>query len=497
MDRSSLEARRVGRRDRVTPRRSFLSTLGIGSIAFAAGLGLPSRARARFGEVPTGVRLPFVGAESVLEIFLVGGLSHWESLYATEAYGRSDGLQLYTYRDAIAAELAACGVSLDRLVQPLGLDALGASVGLGPLAHPLWSRPDVLARSRVIVLSHGVQPHEGAVPLALTGKPLGHAAGAGLGAHVQRHLLQRDAWASGVPASWVLGEPTFNAQAAVATGLHPGSARPLHVRDVASLATAFERIDTDVASLDRLVLASSAELVRRHPGSRALSDLLVARSTLERSSTISELAASVTVAPPPITHCGMDGTSETRRALFVAARLLGDPARRVRHVCVLDRGLVPAPGGGGYDTHGDHARVQTTNATHVLSALAERIARPGETGADLIDLDRTLVIVHSEFGRTPGREGTSGRDHYPYAYPIAMIGGPITAGRGGIEGAIDAAAVAHGASTPAEARAAALLAMGIWPFAPEAFGVGDVGGAAHADEAAGSLARRFLGWELT
>lgn len=467
--------------------------------ASAAGLTLGSASRASaaaFGALPPGLVLPFAAAESVLEVFCVGGLSHWESFYAVEARGRSEGLQLHTYLGPMLAELESCGVSPPSPWQPLGVDALGAEVGLGPLAHALWSRDDLLARLRLVVLSHDVQPHEGAVPLALTGRPLGHRAAAGLGAHIQRFFVERDGASSGVPRSWVIGRNLFNAQAAVATGHHPGAARPLHVRDLRDLATAFARGPEDPALLDRLAAVVAAPLDIRHPRSRALADLNVARGILARAPAIAAFAASVGEAPPPAQHCGLDASSDTRRALHIAARLLSDPQRRVRHVCVLDHGLIRAPGGGGYDTHSDHARVQAANATHALGTLAALIARPGHGAPGLIDLDRTLVIIHSEFGRTPGPEGATGRDHHPYAYPIAMLGGPIAAGFGGIAGAIDEGGSAVMAATPAEARAAAMLALGIWPFAPEGFGVGDVPGAWDAIEGADAVARRFLGREI-
>ncbi len=50
-------------------------------------------------------------------------------------------------------------------------------------------------------------------------------------------------------------------------------------------------------------------------------------------------------------------------------------------------------------------------------------------------LDDTLVVFATEFGRTPGSQGSDGRDHHPYAFSIWMAGGGI---RGGvIHGATD------------------------------------------------------------
>lgn len=43
-------------------------------------------------------------------------------------------------------------------------------------------------------------------------------------------------------------------------------------------------------------------------------------------------------------------------------------------------------------------------------------------------LDETLVVWATEFGRTPGAEGGSGRDHHPYGFSVWMAGGGIRAG---------------------------------------------------------------------
>jgi hypothetical protein len=43
-------------------------------------------------------------------------------------------------------------------------------------------------------------------------------------------------------------------------------------------------------------------------------------------------------------------------------------------------------------------------------------------------LDSTLVIVGTEFGRTPKINPTSGRDHWPRVYSTVMAGGGIKKG---------------------------------------------------------------------
>src|SRR6185436_12110054 len=50
-------------------------------------------------------------------------------------------------------------------------------------------------------------------------------------------------------------------------------------------------------------------------------------------------------------------------------------------------------------------------------------------------LDSTLVLLTTEFGRTPKVNGTAGRDHYPKVYSIVMAGGGIK--RGYVHGGTD------------------------------------------------------------
>ena len=43
-------------------------------------------------------------------------------------------------------------------------------------------------------------------------------------------------------------------------------------------------------------------------------------------------------------------------------------------------------------------------------------------------LDDTIVVFATEFGRTPGSQGSNGRDHHPYGFSVWMAGGGIKGG---------------------------------------------------------------------
>jgi hypothetical protein len=166
--------------------------------------------------------------------------------------------------------------------------------------------------------------------------------------------------------------------------------------------------------------------------------------------------------------------------------LLTHPTEPAAYVCVSDNGLVGAIGGGGYDTHTRNALDTATNFDHLLGSLLAMINAPGETDARKLSLDDTLIILNTEFGRTPLAQaaGSDGRNHHPAGYVTAFIGGPITAEQRGVYGAIGRDGLATAFGTPAENRIAALLATGIYPFSQDGFNIANAPGAASELDAA-------------
>lgn len=87
---------------------------------------------------------------------------------------------------------------------------------------------------------------------------------------------------------------------------------------------------------------------------------------------------------------------------------------------------------GGWDHHTNIARSIETNATPFDQAFAALISDLDERGM----LDRTMVMVSSEFGRTPKINKDAGRDHWPRVFSVAFAGGGFK--RGLIYGSSDA-----------------------------------------------------------
>jgi hypothetical protein len=79
---------------------------------------------------------------------------------------------------------------------------------------------------------------------------------------------------------------------------------------------------------------------------------------------------------------------------------------------------------GGWDHH-DNIRNGVSNEMPSFDQAFAALIRDLDTRGML---DSTLVMVTTEFGRTPKINGTSGRDHYPKVFSIVMAGGGIKQG---------------------------------------------------------------------
>jgi hypothetical protein len=90
-----------------------------------------------------------------------------------------------------------------------------------------------------------------------------------------------------------------------------------------------------------------------------------------------------------------------------------------------------AGGAGTWDAHGGLKANHTKNSLAVdqpIGGLLEDLERRGL-------LDETLVVFASEFGRTPGSQGSDGRDHHIFGFTVWMAGGGLK--RGVVHGATD------------------------------------------------------------
>lgn len=482
-------------------RRDFLKRLAAGGAGLAglSAFGIPqARAAGVWGSWPQASlagRLPVERqAKNVLEVFVNGGLSPWESLYvvAQPEYGQEKGHQWWTFQETaenLTDAVAACGASIDAAPQDFRVDANGAMVGLGPFIDPLRQRTDIVDRLRLHVMTHDLAIHVAGIPLGATGFRLGSPKLAGLGTAVSHAMGSADLDPTGEPYSYVFLTPVripgiLDPLAAV--GRHPSWARPVNLRVNAGVQFAF--------ALQRLGLGQAADSVDALNGyylnrfrdrltvggvdARAptLSHFMAAQANVENANVLAEVLEPALFRPEAADICGaaIDG-HYTRVALQLAAHVLTRPGTRTKHVTVVDSGTILHDGGlNAYDTHELHIRRTAPNLHTLSQELAAIINEPGEGDPRKLNLDETLVVINTEFGRSPGPQAGTGRNHWPQAYVTAMFGGPVGVEQQGIVGAIGPEGFATNALQPTETRAAVLAALGLYPFEAEAYEPTDI-----------------------
>ncbi len=79
----------------------------------------------------------------------------------------------------------------------------------------------------------------------------------------------------------------------------------------------------------------------------------------------------------------------------------------------------------GWDTHANNQEFTRKNAETLDPAIASLMKSLKER--DLYD--ETIVLVGTEFGRTPKQNGVAGRDHWPHGFSVLLGGGGIAGGR--------------------------------------------------------------------
>jgi hypothetical protein len=470
----------------------------------------------------------------MLEIFLLGGMSPWETFYTVPENGDPDkggayaGQQWWSFQTSqgwmsIPEWYDQCVGGNKPLYEPFATDAAGKTVNLGPLVHALRDRPDMLARMRVWVMAHTVEPHEVAIPFAVAGLGLGNLRMAGLGSHLQRHFSDKAPASRVAPYSYTINLSTINLShdgtGASSIGLHPASAQPIglqlgqdprmpHLLRRPSTAGYREHLDALVGYYTKRFQArltgNNGENLRA-PGFR---DFTVARDSMTNHAILSQLLSeelfqskTADLCPEHPLYLGTTtGLDETTTAIQMARHLLTAGENAPKYVQVLDGGLVTDPAGQGYDSHGAHVLQQGINVTHMCQALSDIVNKPGETDSSKLDLDQHFVLLNTEFGRGPIPEVTPanpyglGTNHWPWGYVVVGFGGFVDEERSGVVGAIGEDSHATSFFTPTEHRAAMLLAMGVWPFSEESFAVSEVRGATSELEAALALKAKVLGY---
>jgi hypothetical protein len=468
-------------------RRSLLKAGAVTGLGVGLGaLGLRSASATTWADLPAGIWPSGYTPPKILEIFCYSGLSQWENFWVAENIPGT--LDWQNFQTDVTNLHWHCGANPATSTQTLtfGNDLAGTRIDWGPATSPLW-RSDIFSKVRMVTMSHDFPVHEIGTPLALTGHRLGNPRLAGKGAAIQHRMMSMAPRAT--PYSYVLvpddlGAFGFGESAIAANGMHPGYAQPLTIKiGDSSFQTLLQRsqMSGEADQLIRSYQATSRDHLRFHGindpvRSSGFGSWSTAVDEVQNARNLNTLLSGVNLTVSNGRLCATNAVLEPAQApnkvrvsLDLATMLLTSGG--AQYVGVFDRGTnndIGSP----YDTHfPQNEQITATNLFNLCSLLADRI---DATGADptKINLSNTLIVIHSEFGRTPLIGVGGGRDHWPFGYAAILIGGPI--GTRSIGGAIDSggSAVANvGDFSPTDVHGAVLMAAGIDPFAPENFGV--------------------------
>jgi hypothetical protein len=424
---------RLSARCRGVTRRSFLADTGMGFTGLALGAMLFRDGAAQ--AAPANSLTPTVPkARSVIWIFLCGGVSHVESFDPKPELTRYAGKSIEDtpYKEVLDPKRVNANIiggnpshGGRKTIMPLqtGIKRYGQSgLAVGDWFRHVGECADDLAVVRslwTIHNDHGAQLtwHSGRHPREGGHPTLGSWISYGLGT-VNENL----------PEYVVLGEPTGDCCGGSWT-FGSGYLGPEY---------AGVRMTTNPKEPIPFV-SSSAHGIREDEQAEAFSLL----GRLNRLSGIDypddaqlrariksyELAFLMQRAVPETMQ--LDRESEATRKLYgldrpttrgfgelcLAARRLSE--RGVRFIQLFHGG----GGGGAWDAHSDILKNHTNLAEQVDLPIAGLLKDLKQRGM----LDDTLVVWGTEFGRTPGAEGT-GRDHHPQGFCAWLAGGGIKGG---------------------------------------------------------------------
>jgi Protein of unknown function (DUF1501) len=144
-----------------------------------------------------------------------------------------------------------------------------------------------------------------------------------------------------------------------------------------------------------------------------------------------ELAFHMQTTVPDVVNCEVE-SEETRRQYGLDDKVTEPFGRQ----CLVARRLVEKGvrfvqifhgsngSAGAWDAHSGLKKGHSTLCAQVDQPVAGLIKDLKARGL----LDETIVVIGTEFGRTPGAERTDGRDHHPYGFSVVLAGGGIQGG---------------------------------------------------------------------
>jgi len=430
-------------------RRAFLADLGMGFTGLALGDLLLSDGISRASESsvwtpPSGQPHFAPRCKNVIWIFLVGGLSHLESFDPKPALNEFAGQEIgqTPHKDVLTASFVNDNL---RVVVPNDAN--------GHIRHKLFPlQVGYQRRGQSGLEISDWWPHvaECADDLALVRSvwTTDNNHGAQLQFHTGRHVLEGQFPTIGSWIHYGLGSLNENLPRFVVLGTPIADCcGGIGAHGANYLGPEHSGVQLGIDPKQPLPFASPGSDVFREE-QQAEFDLL---GKLNRLSAVEypqdtairarikayELAFHMQTAVPGVVDCqgetaatqqlyGLDRkeTETFGRQCLVARRLVEQGVRFVQIFHGSNGGA------GAWDAHGglknNHAKL-CGEVDQPIAALLKDLKQRGM-------LEETMIVVGTEFGRTPGTQGSDGRDHHPFGFSVVMAGGGLKGG------------VAHGAT---------------------------------------------------
>ena len=397
-------------------RRDFLHQGGLGFGALALGDLLSADTCAAVPESPLAPRAAHGpgAAKSTIFLFMQGGPSQLETFDPKPVMTRYDGQLLpESLRDFDLAQINTADAKI--LAPQFSFKKYGQSgQEISSIFPRLAEHADKLAIIRS--MHHELFIHGSAMIMTHSGtRLLGHPS---IGSWVVYGL---GCESDDLPAYIAMTDGIFrNGASMYSSGFLPAVYQGTDMRIEGAPIQNLRRQSNISAREQRLILDRINSWNREHRESRPGDSRLDARIAnyelaFRMQGAAPELIdlASETKATRDLYGIEMEGADRFGKMCLMARRMVERGVRYVQLIC------------GGWDAHGDCKGNHQAQGAKVDRPIAGLLADLKQRGL----LDSTQVVWVGEFGRTPIRQGSNGRDHHPYGFSAWMAGGGIVGGK--------------------------------------------------------------------
>ncbi len=398
-------------------RRDFMlhGSSGFSALVLSDLLAAESRAVEQHAVNPLAPRPPHIPgtAKSVIFLFMQGGPSHLETFDYKPALQKYDGQLLpESLRDFDLAQINTADAQV--MAPQFSFRKHGASGQEISCLFPELSRhADRLAIIRSMY--HDLFIHGSAMILMHSGtRLLGHPS---TGAWVTYGL---GCESDNLPSYIAMTDSVFRNGASMYTsGFLPAVYQGTAMRSEGVPIQNLQRLTDVTADEQRLLLNQINAWNHEHRRNRPADSRLDARISNY------ELAFRMQTAAPELIDLSEE-TQATRELYGIE----NGPSAQFGKMCLMSRRMVERGVryvqliSSDWDAHGDCKGNHEAQARKIDQPIAGLITDLEQRGL----LESTLLVWIGEFGRTPIRQGSNGRDHHPYGFSAWMAGGGIAGG---------------------------------------------------------------------